>query len=137
MPPPPLCFNELLRQNPQASSVMHSSLLFLSALATLASAKRCQNATVPVQITSRQGVFGDVAVPQTNLEAQIFIQNQTVQGRNFTAVGLTDYATVSGTYNISAMFCMPDSMNSSSPSLQILTHGIGFDKTRVPHLCTS
>ena len=36
------------------------------------------------------------------------------------------YATVSGEYNIAATYCEPDSGPSSA--IQILTHGIGFDR---------
>lgn len=46
---------------------------------------------------------------------------------------LSGYATVSGTYQISAKYCTPGASNmtfgSGTPPLQILTHGIGFDKT--------
>ena len=37
------------------------------------------------------------------------------------------YETVSGTYNVAATYCEPDSGPSSA--LQILTHGIGFDRS--------
>lgn len=99
-------------------------------LAGSAAAKTCMNMSVPVTISARTGVF-DIAVPQTNLDATTFAQNQTQQGRNFTETILSGYATTAGTYNISAQFCMPSSMNATmtKPTIQILTHGIGFDKT--------
>ena len=106
------------------------SALVAVVLAGSAAAKTCINMTVPVTISARTGIF-NIAVPQTNLDATTFIQNQTQQGRNFTQTALSGYATTSGTYNISAQFCMPSSMNATAtkPTLQILTHGIGFDKT--------
>ena len=106
-----------------------SSLLAVM-LAGSAAAKTCINMTVPVTISARTGVF-NIAVPQTNSDATTFNQNQTQQGRNFTATALAGYATTSGTYDISTQFCMPSSMNATvtKPTLQILTHGIGFDKT--------
>ncbi|KAH7336492.1 hypothetical protein BKA65DRAFT_527260 [Rhexocercosporidium sp. MPI-PUGE-AT-0058] len=51
------------------------------------------------------------------------------QGRNFTDLAIVGYGTTSGTYNISTQFCMPDSSNVTAPTVQVLTHGIGFDKT--------
>ena len=99
------------------------------ALASLVSAKQCINTTVPVTIKSRNGVFGGMALPVTALDATTFIQNITQQGRNFTETVLTGYADVSGTYNISAQFCAPSVNNVTNPTVQVLTHGIGFDKT--------
>ena len=99
------------------------------ALAGLASAKKCMNMSVPVTIKSRNAVFGGTALPVTALDATTFLQNMTQQGRNFTADALTGYADVSGTYNISTQFCVPSVNNVSNPTVQVLTHGIGFDKT--------
>ena len=95
-----------------------------------AAAKTCINMTVPVTISARTAVF-NIAVPQTNLDATTFNQNQTQQGRNFTETALSGYATTAGTYDISAQFCMPSSVRNTKtkPTVQILTHGIGFDKT--------
>lgn len=96
------------------------------------SAYICTNFTVPITISARNGVF-NLAVPQTSLQVPDLVLNITQQGRNFTDTVLTGYATVGGTYNISAKYCRPSSSNSTSNStsntLQILTHGIGFDKT--------
>jgi hypothetical protein len=105
-----------------------STITALAVLAASASAKQCINTTVPVNLRARQAVF-NLAVPQTNLEATDFILNMTQQGRNFTDVVLTGYNTTTGTYNISTQFCMPSNDNSTSPTVQVLTHGIGFDKT--------
>ncbi|MCJ1385851.1 hypothetical protein MMC17_008975 [Xylographa soralifera] len=108
---------------------MFSSVVFPAlVLASLVSAKQCVNTTVPVTISARTGIF-NIAVPQTNLDAITFAQNLTQQGRNFTNDVLTGYATTSGTYDISTEFCMPDSSSSTMPTVQVLTHGIGFDKT--------
>ena len=95
---------------------------------SLVAAKSCINITVPVDISARTGVF-NIAVPQTDLDAATFIQNQTQQGRNFTDEALIGYATTAGTYNISTQFCVPSVNTASNPTIQILIHGIGFDKT--------
>jgi len=105
------------------------SLPVLVALAAPAIARNCVNLTVPINISSRNAVF-NLDVPQTNLDATTFIQNNTQQGHNFTDTALTGYATVSGSYKISARFCAPsEAQTVSSSTVQILTHGIGFDKT--------
>ena len=90
-------------------------------------AKCCKNLTVPVTISARTAIF-KYDVPQTNSDATAFIQELTQQGRNFSDTILTGYQTISGTYNISAQFCTPNNDNSTNPTIQVLTHGIGFDK---------
>ena len=102
------------------------SALAAALLAGSAIAKTCVNITVPVDISARTGVF-NLKVPETNLDSTVFIQNFTQQGRNYTDTALLGYATTAGTYDISAQFCAPAEPKSST--LQILTHGIGFDKT--------
>jgi len=107
---------------------MYTSITALALFAASVTGKRCINATVPVDLSVRHAVF-NLAVPQTNLEATDFIRNQTQQGRNFTNTVLTGYNTTVGRYNISTQFCMPSLDNSTNPTVQVLTHGIGFDKT--------
>lgn len=110
---------------------MASTMSMLALLATIAVAKNCQNITIPISISSRNAVFDNIATPQTPLDPTTFALNQTRQGHNFTNEALTGYATVSGNYNISAQFCSPEGYqaNLKDQTIQILTHGIGFDKT--------
>ncbi|KAF2088260.1 hypothetical protein K490DRAFT_73212 [Saccharata proteae CBS 121410] len=89
--------------------------------------KTCLNQTVPVTISSRNAVF-DVDIPHNNLDVVTFTLNSTRQSFNFTGDVLTGYNTVSGTYNMSTKFCYDANMKNQNPTLQILTHGIGFDK---------
>lgn len=106
---------------------MHAvTLSSLALMAGAATARICTNITVPVDISARTGIFGNMATPQTNLDATTFAQNLTRRAQNFTDVALTGYQTTCGNYNISAMYCRPD--NGTAKTLQILTHGIGFDK---------
>ena len=114
-----------------------NSAFAVAVFAASAAAKSCTNLTVPVTISARTGVF-NIPVPQTNFDAPAFIQNQTQQGRNFTETALSGYATTPGTYDISAQFCTPSDMDTITtlPTLQVLTHGIGFDKTWVPFYST-
>ncbi|OLN87222.1 hypothetical protein CCHL11_03603 [Colletotrichum chlorophyti] len=96
------------------------------AFAAFATARVCQNLTVDVTITSRNGVF-NLSAPRTNVEVTNIAIGLTTQGVNFTADHLTGYATVGGTYQLASTYCQPDS--GPGRVLQILTHGIGFDRT--------
>jgi hypothetical protein len=96
-------------------------------LAGVAAAKTCTNFTIPVDISSRQGLFREVPTA-SNLDATAFAQDFTRIGQNYTAVLLQDYQTLKGSYKISAKFCTPDN-GSKSSVIQVLNHGIGFDKT--------
>ena len=89
--------------------------------------RNCVNFTIPVTISARQGVFPDIPA-KANLEVTDFAQKFVQQGRNYTATILLGYQTVEGDYDISAQYCYPDKVGST---IQILTHGIGFDKTYV------
>ncbi|KAH8800367.1 hypothetical protein F5884DRAFT_549545 [Xylogone sp. PMI_703] len=100
----------------------------LSTLVSFAMAKRCTNITVPVDLSVEQGIF-NIAIPQTNLEVIDFIVNVTQQGRNFTDLVLDGYNTTTGSYSISTQFCVPSKGSSKTSAVQVLTHGIGFDRT--------
>ncbi|EXJ58983.1 hypothetical protein A1O7_06414 [Cladophialophora yegresii CBS 114405] len=103
------------------------SLLLLAMLAwTLVSARKCQNITIPVQISARNAAF-DVAVPRSGLEVTDFALDFGRQGNNYSQSILHDYITVTGSYQIFATYCSPD--DGPGSVLQILTHGIGFDKS--------
>ncbi|KAL8782777.1 MAG: hypothetical protein Q9213_005101 [Squamulea squamosa] len=86
------------------------------------------NITVPVSISARNGIF-NIPRLQGNADATTFAQNLTSIRGNFTQEALLDYATVAGEYNISVKFCKPDAENGTNPTVQVLTHGLGFDKT--------
>jgi len=106
-----------------------ASAAAIALLVGSSSARTCTNITVPVDISARTAVFGNIDVPVGPLDSTTFIQNVTRQGGNFTAQALSGYNTTSGTYNISAKYCVPDGANATWPStIQVLTHGIGFDK---------
>lgn len=97
----------------------------IAALTSVAVAARCQNLTIPISVSARDGVFNQTN-PTNAIEATNFALRMSRQGHNYTAESLTGYATVSGDYNISATYCEPDA--GSGKILQVLTHGIGFDR---------
>ena len=104
-------------------------ILSFTLLATSAEAKKCISTIIPVTILARQGVF-NVPNMKSNLDATTFSQNLTRINGNFTNSALTGYETVTGDFRISAEFCQPDQAD-KKPVIQLLTHGIGFDKTCV------
>lgn len=103
--------------------------LALVAAATCA-ARQCANIVIPVDISSRQGEFKDIPM-ESNLDIGAFALHRASFQGNYSAELLTGYQTVKGRYNISAQYCHPD--KGSSGSIQLLSHGIGFDKTYVHH----
>jgi hypothetical protein len=105
--------------------MLTASLLLL---AGAAAARQCTNVTIPINIESRQGVFQKIPV-EGNLDTTAFAQSFTRQGGNYSQQLLQNYTTVMGTYQISGKFCHPDSGPGST--IQLLSHGIGFDKTYV------
>lgn len=107
--------------------MVSSSLSLLAGLVAVASAKVCVNFTQPVTISSRNAVFDNFAVPLTPTDPATLALNLTRQGQNATANALTGYATISGTYNMSVQYCTPNGQKGNA--VQVLTHGIGFDKT--------
>ena len=108
------------------SSVAAAAAAFIGS----ASAMTCTNITVPVDLSARNGVF-NVKAPQNNIEVTNFILDNTQQGTNYSATVLEEYKTVSGHYELAATYCVPgDGHSSERPKiLQILTHGIGFDRS--------
>ncbi|KAF2132307.1 alpha/beta-hydrolase [Dothidotthia symphoricarpi CBS 119687] len=95
-------------------------------LAGFAAARQCSNFLIPVDIASRQGQFAEIPV-EGNLDIGAFATRFNQFGKNYTATLLQGYQTLKGSYEISAQHCTPDS--GSSDTVQVLSHGIGFDKT--------
>ncbi len=91
-----------------------------------AAARQCENITVSVSVSGRNAVY-NVPVPETDIDVTDFIVNLAQQGANYSLATLTDYATISGTYELAATYCAPDA--GDGKTLQILTHGIGFDRS--------
>ncbi|KAL8645074.1 MAG: hypothetical protein Q9226_007466 [Calogaya cf. arnoldii] len=108
---------------------MHFSV-FITPLVLIGSvaAKQCLNITVPVSISARNGVF-NIPTLQGNADATTFAQNLTSIRGNFTQEALLGYETVAGQYDVNVKFCKPDAENGTNPTVQVLTHGLGFDKT--------
>ena len=102
----------------------------IALVTSIASAKMCNDMTVQLNLTARTGVF-DIPNLISNSDATTFVQNLTQLGQNFTEVALTGYETTAGLYSISTQFCTPTGNLPQNPTIQILTHGVGFDKRQV------
>lgn len=102
--------------------------LAVSLFAGYAAAKQCQTLSIPVDISSRQGTFKEVPV-ESNLDVGAFATRFIEYQYNYTAELLTGYQTLEKSISISAQYCTPD--NGSNGIIQVLSHGIGFDKTYV------
>lgn len=94
-------------------------------LAGIVAARECTTFLIPVDISSRQGQFKKLPV-ESNLDTGAFATRFVEYQNNLTATLLEGYQTLKGSYNISAQYCCSDK---SSGKIQLLTHGIGFDKT--------
>ncbi|KAI4598374.1 hypothetical protein KJ359_002783 [Pestalotiopsis sp. 9143b] len=101
-------------------------LALTAALAATATARSCQNLTIPVAATTRNAVF-DVRAPATNIEVTDFILDLAEVGNNLTQKLLTGYTTINKTWDIAATYCEPDA--GPGKALQVLVHGIGFDRS--------
>jgi hypothetical protein len=99
-----------------------SSLL----LASVAAARQCCVFQIPIDISSRQGQFKEIPI-EGNLDVGAFATRYNRYQLNYTATLLQGYQTLKGSYEISAQYCKPDS--GSTGTIQLLSHGIGFDKT--------
>jgi hypothetical protein len=105
-----------------------SSIALLALLSVASAAKVCTNVTVPVNINARQAIF-DVPTLESNFDAVKFSLDFTNIGMNYTDVVTKGYQTVTGQYNISAKYCKPQGDTKANPTIQVLIHGIGFDKS--------
>ncbi|PTB46118.1 hypothetical protein M441DRAFT_63418 [Trichoderma asperellum CBS 433.97] len=98
----------------------------LLALATAVMARKCQNLNIPISISARNAVF-NLPNPVSEIDVTNFALSLTRPGTDFPDSILTGYKTVSGKYSIAATYCQPD--HGPGKALQILTHGVGFDRS--------
>lgn len=126
---------------------MYTTLATLALAATAVAAPTYGGFSSPIVVTSASGnavcVQGNVAVTATttrNVKLNLPIAaNQTVvtqtlidmikAGSTFQADVVGGPNTVSGTFNINARICAPAKTAAKSNTVQILTHGVGFDKS--------
>lgn len=108
---------------------MRSSIAL--ALTAAVAAQQCQNITIPVTISANNSVINDQA-PYPNNQSEVttfiakFLQIPQPSSSRFINGSFINNAT----YNITATYCQSTASNAtnSTKPLQILIHGIGFDK---------
>jgi pimeloyl-ACP methyl ester carboxylesterase len=108
---------------------MHISqaIILLYSLPQLVVARICVNLAIPLTLSARLASF-DLKVPKTPADIIALSLLLTNPSLNVTETLLTGYYTSSPkAYNISATLCRPETVDNGV--LQILTHGIGFDKS--------
>ncbi|QUC19190.1 uncharacterized protein UV8b_03431 [Ustilaginoidea virens] len=105
---------------------MKLALALCLASAAVASAMSCEDMTVPVSISARNGVF-NLPPPASEIDVTNLFLGLSRPGNNQTADLLQGYETVSGSYRLAATYCQPD--DGPGHTLQILTHGVGFDRS--------
>ncbi|PHH75948.1 hypothetical protein CDD82_4211 [Ophiocordyceps australis] len=98
----------------------------LLALASAVAAKRCREIVVPVDISSSNTVY-DVATPRTEIDTTNFFLNLARQNSNYSATIAKGHRTIQGSYKLATTYCEPDS--GPGNAIQIMTHGIGFDRS--------
>lgn len=97
----------------------------------LVAGQTCTNITIPVRVNTTNSMISNVTAPLPANQSQVtdffqrFVQQPQPQANYF----------INGTYqntaqyNITATYCVPASGVNASKPLQILIHGIGFDKS--------
>lgn len=99
--------------------------------ASAVAAQQCQNVTIPVHVNSTNMILSDVAAPYPTNQSQVtsfvtsFISIPQPQTANFVNGTFSNVAD----YNISATYCRASNNTSTPKGLQILVHGIGFDRS--------
>ncbi|KAK5744964.1 hypothetical protein LTR17_001715 [Elasticomyces elasticus] len=113
------------------------TIAIVAALSATAYGFRCTNLTVPVSLSARNVVF-NITTPQNNVEVTNLILDLTRQGGSFVEQRVQGYAAVHGNYSLAATYCTPEERGPNEPessnrkrplAVQILTHGLGFDRS--------
>lgn len=110
----------------------YKTILAFALISPFVLAKTCNNITIPVNVNARQAIFNQVPISDDFVATEWALNlTSTRNGGNYTDTIVSGYQTVTGTYNIGATFCRPDTGIPSNPTVQLLIHGIGFDKSSV------
>ena len=104
-----------------------SVVLSLLATSVIASpGYTCKSFFVPIKVNNVTTIVPPFPPFKNSYEATAFDNSATSRLQSTTKPNLTSITT---TYNISAKYCTPDIKTNNSNTLQILTHGLGFDKS--------
>lgn len=104
-------------------------------LITSTAARKCQDLNLTIPLTANNTVFSLPFVPTNNIEVTDFILNLTEVGRDIASELTAGTCQISGTYQVGVTLCTPSSSsslsgpNTTTNTLQILSHGIGFTRS--------
>ncbi|KAI7538658.1 alpha/beta-hydrolase [Hortaea werneckii] len=87
----------------------------------------CVSGIVPVQASTSKNVKFNYQLPENQSQVTETFLEYVTPGANFLPSIIAGENTVNGTYKIGATLCVP-SDGSVPKSVQLLTHGIGFDR---------
>jgi len=87
----------------------------------------CVSGIVPVQASTTMNMNFNFEVPQNQSGVTQTFVSMLTSGSPFMEQLMGDMASANGTYNISATLCTPAN-NTRPDTVQILTHGVGFDR---------
>jgi hypothetical protein len=102
-------------QNPIVSSSANGSAI-------------CIQGNVPVYAQTTANANLKLSNPDNQTVVTEAIVEMLMAGSTLAQTVNLGAATVSGTYNINAQLCYPRSTGINANTVQILTHGVGFDK---------
>lgn len=101
--------------------------LALAALAgTAVTAKKCHDFKIPVSISANNTEFSLKPVDSEVFVTNLFLR-MTAPGSTYSKSITGGMKEVHGDYELAATYCQPD--GGPGKTLQILTHGVGFDRT--------
>lgn len=98
--------------------------------ASAVAAQQCQNITIPVSVNATNSVLNQNApYPQNQSQVTAFISSFITIPQPSSANFINGTFQNVETYNITATYCPATTNSTSKKALQILVHGIGFDKS--------
>lgn len=89
---------------------------------------QCQAFSIQIPVTNITTLVSPFPEPQDQYQA-VSIVNAITTRLSQAASGSPTFANVTATYNISAEYCQPKTASSQPVKLQILSHGIGFNRS--------
>ncbi|KAJ0158666.1 hypothetical protein CTA2_11111 [Colletotrichum tanaceti] len=105
-----------------------STILSLLGLAAMVAARNCTELTIPIDVAVLNKKFL-LDEPKTDIDVTNFLLELAEQGGNKFVVDrdVEELAQYKDRYQLAATYCEPDDGNVNV--LQVLTHGIGFDRS--------
>ena len=108
-----------------------TNLLLSLTTAGLVAGQTCTNITIPVRVNTTQPRINNLTapLPANNTQVTEFVQQYLQQPQPQSAYFINGTYQNAAQYNITATYCVPATGLNQSKPLQILIHGIGFDKS--------